>query len=83
MAESRIAIACAFRGYIRMYAISTYGLDEIAPRDILREHSPIKSLTACDTTGIFASLNSVNEIMVRQIALREEAIRTKDTISIF
>lgn len=83
MAESRIAIACAFRGYIRMYAISTYGLDEIAPKDILREHSPIKSLTACDTTGIFASLNSVNEIMVGHISPRAETIRTNYAISIF
>jgi hypothetical protein len=64
MAENRIAIACALRGYIRMYTITTYGLDEISPKDILHEHSPIKSLTGCDTLGLFASLNNINEIMV-------------------
>ena len=67
MAENRIAIACALRGYIRMYAITTYGLDEISPKDILYEHSPIKSLTGCDTLGLFASLNNMNEIMVCQL----------------
>ena len=64
MAEQRIAIACALRGYIQIYAITTFGLDEIAPKNILPEHSPIKSLTACDTLGIFATLNTLNEIMV-------------------
>lgn len=64
MAEQRIAIACALRGYIQIYAITAFGLDEIAPKNILPEHSPIKSLTACDTLGIFSTLNSLNEIMV-------------------
>jgi hypothetical protein len=64
MAEQRIAIACALRGYIRMYAITSYGLDEIIPQDIIYEHSPIKSLTACDTLGLFSTLNNLNEIMV-------------------
>ncbi len=65
MAEQRIAIACALRGYIRMYAITSYGLDEITPQDILYEHSPIKSLTACNTLGLFSTLNNQNEIMVK------------------
>lgn len=64
MAEYRIAVACAQRGYIRMYAITISGLDEISPKNILHEHSPIKSLTGCDTLGIFATLNKANEIMV-------------------
>lgn len=64
MAEQRIAIACALRGYIRMYAITSYGLDEITPQDILYEHSPIKSLTACNTLGLFSTLNNQNEIML-------------------
>jgi hypothetical protein len=64
MAEHRIAIACALRGYIRMYSIKIDDLDEIAPKDILYEHSPIKSLTGCDTLGLFATLNIMNEIMV-------------------
>ncbi|CAF1143690.1 unnamed protein product [Adineta ricciae] len=64
MAEYRIAIACAYRGYIRMYAITIHGLDEISPKDILYEHSPIKSLTGCDTLGLFATLNNTNEIML-------------------
>ena len=67
MAEYRVAIACAYRGYIRMYAITMHGLDEISPKDILYEHSPIKSLTGCDTLGLFATLNNANEIMVRLI----------------
>jgi hypothetical protein len=66
MAEYRIAIACALRGYIRMYAITINGLDEISPKDILQEHSPIKSLTGCDTLGLFATLNNINEIMVHE-----------------
>ena len=80
MAENRIAIACDFRGYIRMYAINMYGLDEVAPKDILHEHSPIKSLTACDTTGLFASLNSINEIMVRPIRRRAMSRTNADFI---
>lgn len=64
MAENRVAIACALRGYIRMYAITINGLDEITPKDILYEHSPITSLTGCDTLGLFATLNKANEIMV-------------------
>ncbi len=66
MAEQRIAIACALRGYIRMYSITSYGLDEITPQDILHEHSPIKSLTGCDTLGLFSTLNNQNEIMVNE-----------------
>ena len=66
MAEYRIAIACALRGYIRMYAITINGLDEISPKDILHEHSPIKSLTGCDTLGLFTTLNNINEIMVHE-----------------
>ena len=68
MADHRIAMACAQRGYIRMYNITIDGLDEITPKDILREHSPIKSLTGCDSLGLFASLNNANEIMVLSIA---------------
>ena len=64
MASQRIAIACALRGYIQIYAITTFGLDEIAPKNFIPEHSPIKSLTACDTLGIFTTLNTLNEIMV-------------------
>jgi len=67
MAEQRIAIACALRGYIQMYSITIYGLDEISPKDILHEYSPIKSLTGCDTLGLFATLNNINEIMVKNI----------------
>ncbi|CAF4622067.1 unnamed protein product [Rotaria sp. Silwood1] len=64
MAEQRIAIASYSRGYIQMYAIAINGLDEISPKDILHEHSPIKSLTGCDTLGLFATLNTTNEIML-------------------
>ncbi|UJR31151.1 hypothetical protein I4U23_018658 [Adineta vaga] len=64
MAEYRIAIACAYRGYIRMYAITINGLDEISPKDILHEHSPIKALTGCETIGLFTTLNNTNEIML-------------------
>jgi len=64
MAQQRIALACSHRGYIQMYAITNFGLDEISPKDILHEHSPIKSLTACDTLGVFTTLHSRNEIMV-------------------
>lgn len=79
MAEQRIAIACAQRGYIQLYAITNFGLDEIAPKDIIHEHAPIKSLTACDTLGIFATLNSLNEIMVRKksIQFRRGRLREK------
>jgi hypothetical protein len=66
MAEQRIAVACALRGYIQMYAITSNGLDEISPKDILHEHSPIKALTGCDTLGIFSTLNNMNEIMVNE-----------------
>ncbi len=72
MAENRIAIACANRGYIQMYSITINGLDEIAPKDILHEHSPIKSLTSCDTLGIFSTLNNVNEIMVNESSNRHK-----------
>ncbi|CAF0980083.1 unnamed protein product [Rotaria sordida] len=64
MAEHRIAIACNQRGYIQMYSLTINGLDEISPKDILYEHSPIKSLTGCDTLGLFATLNTQNEIML-------------------
>ncbi|CAF0778709.1 unnamed protein product [Adineta steineri] len=64
MAEYRIAIACALRGYIQMYLITIHGLDEISPKDILYEDSPIKSLTGCDTLGLFATLNNANEIIL-------------------
>lgn len=64
MAGQRVAIACALRGYIQIYAITAFGLDEIAPKNFIPEHSPIKSLTACDTLGTFATLNTLNEIMV-------------------
>jgi len=74
MAEYRIAIACALRGYIRMYAITINGLDEISPKDILQEHSPIKSLTGCDTLGLFATLNSINEIMVHELYDRKKRV---------
>ena len=67
MADNRIAIACAFRGYIRMYSITNNGLDEISPKDILYEHSPIKSLTGSESSGLFTSLNNVNEIIVKRI----------------
>lgn len=66
MAEQRIAIACALRGYIRMYEITISGLDEIAPKDIIHEYSPIKSLTSCDALGLFATLNNMNEVMVNK-----------------
>lgn len=66
MADNRLAIACAGRGYIRMYAVTTNGLDEISPKDILHEHSPIKSITGCESSGLFASLNNLNEIMVKK-----------------
>ena len=65
MAENRLAIACAARGYIRMYAVGNDALDEIARKDILHEHSPIKSITGCESSGLFASLNHLNEIMVK------------------
>ncbi|CAF3087081.1 unnamed protein product [Rotaria sp. Silwood2] len=64
MAESRIALACNDRGYIQMYSITINGLDEVSPKDILHEHSPVKSLTGCDTLGLFATLNTANEIML-------------------
>lgn len=69
MSENRIAIACNLRGYIQMYTITMNGLDEIAPKDIFHEHSPIKSVTGCDALGLFATLNSLNEIMVNKINL--------------
>ena len=65
MAEQRIAIACTLRGYIRMYSITIDGLDEIFPKDIIHEYPPIKSLTSCDTLGLFITLNNINEIMVK------------------
>jgi hypothetical protein len=64
MADNCIAIACVERGYIRMYSILPQGLDEITPKDILYEDSPIKSLTAIDLLGLFVSLNSANDITV-------------------
>jgi len=74
MAEQRIAIACALRGYIRMYSITIYGLDEIIPKDILHEYSSIKSLTGCDTLGLFATLNNINEIMVHELYDRKKRV---------
>jgi hypothetical protein len=47
-----------------MYSILPQGLDEITPKDILYEDSPIKSLTAIDLLGLFVSLNSANDITV-------------------
>jgi hypothetical protein len=79
MAEQRLAIACALRGYIRIYSITIYGLDEIVPKDILHEYSPIKSLTGCDSLGLFATLNNINEIMVN----KESDSRRKKNDSIF
>ncbi|CAF5137935.1 unnamed protein product, partial [Rotaria magnacalcarata] len=67
MAENRVAIACNLRGYIQMYTITQEGLDEISPKDILHEHSPIKSVTGCDALGLFATLNTTNEIMVNKL----------------
>ena len=64
MAEHRIAIACSLRDYIQMYSINISGLNEIAPKDILHEYSPIKSLSGCYSLGLFATLNHKNEIMV-------------------
>ena len=64
MADVRLAIACQSRGYIRMFSVTDDGLDEISPKDILHEHSPIKSITGCESSTLFASLNNLNEIMV-------------------
>ena len=50
----------------KMYSITNYGLDEIPPKDILYEYSPIKSLTGCNTLGVFVTLNTNNEIMVNR-----------------